>query len=344
MEINDVITFLKTYDGAPLNIMEVCGTHTASIAKNGIESILSGKIHLISGPGCPVCVTVSEYIDRLCALSRQENTAVVTFSDMLRVKGSEESLASAKAAGGEVIAVYSPFDILPLAAKEKGKTFIFAAVGFETTTPGYASLAKRITDEGIENIKFLTSLKTMPAAIRQICLMSPEISGFIAPGHVSVITGADAFKPLAEEFSKPFVVSGFSADEILASLYLLVKEQGKGVVKNLYKSAVKATPNEKAAALTAEFFESGTAAWRGLGEIEGSGVYFKEKYARLDAGSRNLVHDASEKQGCRCGDVLTGKIKSDECALFGKKCTPTTPFGACMVSAEGACYNRYINM
>lgn len=341
-DIKEIAAYLKGYDGEEINIMEVCGTHTASIARNGIEGLISEKIHLISGPGCPVCVTVSEYIDRLCSLAFRENTTVVTFSDMLRVRGSKLSLGEAKALGAAVIAVYSPFEMLKEAQQKKGETFIFAAVGFETTAPIYAVLAQEITKRGIENIQFLTSLKLMPPAIRYICENNPNVDAFIAPGHVSVITGAALFEPLAREFSKPFVVSGFEGGEILASVYLLIKLKGRGEVRNLYKSAVKSAPNEKAAELLNKYFETADAAWRGLGSIENSGLYFRREYSFLDAGSRNLTHDC-EMNACKCADVLSGKIKSRACPLFGTACTPETPQGACMVSAEGACFNYYMN-
>ncbi|MCD7722666.1 MAG: hydrogenase formation protein HypD [Clostridiales bacterium] len=341
-DIKAIAEYLKSYDGEEINLMEVCGTHTASIAKNGIESIISEKIHLISGPGCPVCVTVSEYIDALCSLAWQKNTTVVTFADMLRVRGGKYSPGEAKALGASVISVYSPFEIIKLAQEKKDETFVFAAVGFETTAPIYAVLAQEIIEKGIGNIKFLTSLKVMPPAIRYICENSPKIDGFIAPGHVSTITGANAFAGLAREFSKPFVISGFEGDEILASIYLLVRLRGRGDVKNLYKSAVKAEPNAKAAKLINKYFEYSPAAWRGLGIMQDSGLYFRAEYSFLDAGSRNLINDA-ENNGCKCADVLSGKIRSSECPLFKTICTPETPMGACMVSGEGACFNYYIN-
>ena len=199
MDIKEITKFLKEYDGEPLAFMEVCGTHTASISENGIPSLLSSKIRLISGPGCPVCVTVAGYIDALCRLALIDNTCVVTFGDLIRVPGSSSSLQEAKSRGGRIKMVYSPFEIIDLAKSDKGTTFVFAAVGFETTTPIYAVLLDRIIQEGITNIRFLTALKTMPAAIDALCQMGNKVDGFIAPGHVSVITGADIFTPLAKK-------------------------------------------------------------------------------------------------------------------------------------------------
>ena len=205
----DITEFLKNYDGKPVTFMEVCGTHTSSIAKNGIKSMLSDKIRLVSGPGCPVCVTVSEYIDKLCELSLQNGNTVVTFGDMIRVPGSKGSIIidDARANGGSVEMVYSPFDILQLAENNKDTMFIFAAIGFETTTPIYAIILEKIIEKDIKNIKLLTSIKTMPNAIKWICDQNNKLTGFIAPGHVCAITGYKIFEPLAKQYKLPFVVS-----------------------------------------------------------------------------------------------------------------------------------------
>jgi hydrogenase expression/formation protein HypD len=331
---------LKEYAGPPLVLMEVCGTHTASIAKNGIQSLLSDKIRLVSGPGCPVCVTVSEYVDRLCELSMQEGVEVVTFGDMMRVPGSGISLADSRAAGGHVRMVYSPFDCLEMAAKNPDATYVFAAVGFETTAPIYALMAGQAEEQGISNLRFLMSVKTMPAAIQWICTQNRRINGLIAPGHVSVITGSEIYRPLAEKYSLPFVVSGFDGEDVLAAIYALVRLQGKGKVVNLYPAAVGKAGNDKAAALFEKYFDTGRAFWRGMGGIDGSGLYFKKEYAHFDAGSRMLGKD-QKIPGCRCGDVLVGNLLPEECPLFKSVCRPQTPKGACMVSGEGACHVRY---
>lgn len=342
MDIKEIVKYLNEYDGKELRLMEVCGTHTAAIRENGIPSLLSNKIKLISGPGCPVCVTVASYIDRLCELALSPNTCVVTFGDMLRVPGSERALQNVKSLGGKVHMVYSPFEIISLAENDRGTTFIFAAVGFETTTPIYAVLLDKIIKENIENIKFLTALKTMPPAIDVLCKSGESIDGFLAPGHVSVITGADAFKPLAEKYGLPFVVSGFKGEELLASIYSLVRLQGQGKVLNLYKSAVTDSGNKKAQELVNKYFMPYDACWRGMGKIENSGLVLRDEYLKYDAGSKELFDD-SIKNGCSCGDVITGKKSPTDCPLFGKVCTPESPKGACMVSGEGACFNYFTN-
>lgn len=343
MNIKDITEFLSEYDGEELSLMEVCGTHTASISENGIPSLLSGKIKLISGPGCPVCVTVASYIDRLCELALEDNTCVVTFGDLIRVPGSASSLQEAKSNGGHIEMVYSPLDILKLAERDSKTTFVFAAVGFETTTPVYAVLLDKIIKENIKNIRLLTALKTMPVAIDALCQTDSRIDGFIAPGHVSVITGANEFKPLAEKYKLPFVISGFKGEELLAAIYALVKLKNKGKVLNLYKSAVTDNGNERAKALVSKYFEPCDAAWRGMGQIKSSGMVLKKKYMNFDAGSRELIQDTVRNNGCRCGKVIAGCISPCECPLFGTTCTPENPQGACMVSNEGACFHYFIN-
>lgn len=342
MDINSVIDFLREYDGEDISIMEVCGTHTASISENAIESIISSKIHLISGPGCPVCVTVSSYVDRLCQLALEGNT-IVTFGDMIRVPGSKYALKDIKAMGGEVKMVYSPMEALALASENKNKQFVFAAVGFETTTPIYAVLIDEMLQRGITNLRLLTALKTMPNVISAICESDSSISGFLAPGHVAAITGSQAFEKLAKKHNVPFVVSGFKGEEILASVYALVKLQGQGNCLNLYKQVVKTVENKKAAETVNKYLEPYDAPWRGLGVIKGSGMKIKDKYSQFDADSAGLVEDFSFQNGCSCGDVIIGKKKPNQCPLFKKLCTPENPRGACMVSGEGACFNYYVN-
>lgn len=343
MNISDITKFLADYDGEPLAFMEVCGTHTAAISENAIPSLLSDRIRLISGPGCPVCVTVSGYIDRLCQLALEPDTCVVTFGDMIRVPGSEMALRDVTSQGGRVKMVYSPFEIIKLAKENSDTVFVFAAVGFETTTPIYAVLMEKIIASGLKNIKLLTALKTMPPVIDALCSNGCKADGFIAPGNVSVITGANAFKAAAEKYGKPFVVSGFSGEELLASIYALVKLKGQGRVLNLYKNAVTYEGNEKAQRLVAKYFEPCDAGWRGMGTIKNSGMALKEEYSLYDAGSRMLFADSMKNKGCCCGEVITGARSPRECPLFSKACTPEAPCGACMVSSEGACFHYFIN-
>lgn len=339
-KFREIAEYLKNYDGEPVTLMEVCGTHTGAIVENGIEDMLSDKIRLITGPGCPVCVTVASYIEKLCELAKAPNTCVCTFGDMIRVPSKSGCLRDAEAEGGRVLMVYSPLDLLDIAKAEPETTFIFAAVGFETTTPLYAVLLEEMRAQKIENIKLLCALKTMPAVIDKVLTASGEITGMIAPGHVSVITGSEIFKAPAEKFSIPFVVAGFEGKQLLAAIWALTRLKGQGVVKNLYPEAVKPERNESSYALTEKYFEPCDAAWRGLGVIEGSGLRLRAEYARFDAGSNGLYEDFVPK-GCSCGEVIAGLKRPEECPLFGKLCTPINPVGACMVSHEGSCFNHF---
>ncbi len=342
MNINDVIKALKEYNGEDITLMEVCGTHTASISENAIPSLISDKIHLISGPGCPVCVTVSDYVDRLIELALDGNV-IVTFGDMIRVPGSKKALKDIKFEGADIRMVYSPMETIALAKVEPEKNFVFAAVGFETTTPIYALLLDEIIKQKAENIRLLTALKTMPNVIAALCEKDSKIDGFLAPGHVATITGSNAFVPLAEKYGLPFAVSGFEAEEILSAIYALVKLRGQGKVINLYKSAVSSNRNEKAFEIVHKYFEEYDAPWRGLGTVKGSGIALKDEYSKYDAGSRLLTNDYSYQKGCSCGEIISGMKKPSDCPLYGKICTPENPKGACMVSNEGSCFNYITN-
>lgn len=337
--LDEIKKYLKSYDGPDIRLMEVCGSHTAAIAKNGIPGMLSEKIHLISGPGCPVCVTPSAYVDRAVELSLQSNTVLVTFGDLIRVPGSEgQTLQKAKGQGAHVQMIYSPLETIRLARENPEKTFVFAAVGFETTTPLYAILMDTILREKISNIRLLTAIKTMPEVIRYLCESGALIDGFIAPGHVSVVTGWQAFVPLAEEFHIPFGVAGFSGQELLAALYGIVRHKGQGTVMNYYPSVVTKEGNVRAQALIDQYFEPYDAVWRGMGRVPGSGRILKEEYRQFDAKSLGLDEDKKANPACQCDKVLMGKAKPVDCPLFGKVCTPLNPQGACMVSAEGSCH------
>ena len=341
-DLKQIINALKEYDGVEVRLMEVCGTHTAAISENGIPSMLSPKIKLISGPGCPVCVTVTAVIDKLIELSMQENTVVLTFGDLIRVKGTSKSLADAKADGAHVKMVYSPMETIALAKNEPSKTFVFAAIGFETTTPVYAMVLEKAIEEGIHNLKLLTSLKTMPEVIRWVVKNGGGIDGFIAPGHVAAVTGSDIFKELSQELGIPFAVSGFEAEQLLLTIYSLVSMKGKSGIKNFYKSVVTNEGNTKAQKIVDKYFTPADSSWRGMGKIPGSGMILKEEYMDYDAGSIGLDEDHMPP-GCSCASVLVGKVKPYECPLFGKVCTPDNAHGACMVSTEGSCYNYFVS-
>lgn len=351
MTLPEMRDLLANYDGPEIHIMEVCGSHTAAISKNGIREMLSDKIHLISGPGCPVCVTPTAYVDRLIELALMPNTCVVTFGDMIRVPGSKYSLSEVQGMGGRVVMVYSPMDIFTLAKKEPETTFVFAALGFETTTPVYALLLEEAIERKIENIKILTSLKTMPGVIEYLCEKGASIQGYLAPGHVAAVTGSDLFKPLAEKYQIPFAVSGFEGAEILEALCGIVRiyqeaEQEFATtniskVMNFYPEVVSKEGNVRAQELVAKYFQPTDAAWRGMGIVPNTGMELRTEYEKFDAGSKELVEDNKRNKACCCDQILMGKMQPQQCPLFGKVCRPLTPQGACMVSEEGACHSAF---
>lgn len=344
MNLEEVKQFLKEYDGPEMRIMEVCGSHTAAISKNGIRGMLSPKIKLLSGPGCPVCVTPTAYVDRLVELAMTPDTCVVTFGDMLRVPGGRTSLSEAAGLGAKAVMVYSPMEIVQMAEKNPQTTYVFAAVGFETTTPVYALLMDEIIEKKLCNVKLLTALKTMPGVIDYLCREGAKIQGFLAPGHVAAVTGSDIFKPLAQKYRIPFGVSGFEGEEILYALCGIVKEAGRGTVRNFYPQVVSAQGNEKAKALVDKYFISADATWRGMGNIPKTGMVLRKEYEMYDAGSLQLNEDNKKNKACCCDKILMGKMSPSECPLFGKVCKPLTPQGACMVSTEGSCHSAFASL
>jgi hydrogenase expression/formation protein HypD len=331
------VSYLQSYKGRPITIMEVCGTHTATAFKGGIRSLIPPDIRLISGPGCPVCLASAAYIDRLIELALEKDHIVASFGDLMKVKGTNGSLNDAKAAGGNVELVYSPLEALDIARENPKSTVVMAAVGFETTAPLYALLVRSATEQGIRNIKLLTALKRMPPALHMLC--AEDIDAFIAPGHVAAIIGSEAFTPLAKRFQKPFAVAGFTPEGMLAAIYSLVRqvENGTCAVENLYGEVVRPRGNEKALLAIQEYFQPGPAFWRGFAGIAYSGLYLKEEYGAFDAGSTGLNDTEEATAGCHCAEVLTGRMDPKDCPLFGKACTPQSAKGPCMVSAEGAC-------
>lgn len=334
--------FLAGYDGPNVNIMEICGSHTEAVARFGIPSLLSDRIKMISGPGCPVCVTTSAYIDKLLELAK-EGYVIVTFGDLIRVPGSKKSLSDAKGEGARVEMVYSPLDVIGLAEADPDLRFVFAAVGFETTTPVYALLMEELIEKDIKNVRLLTSLKTMPEVVDEMLINGAPIDGFLAPGHVSVVTGYEVFEPIAEKYKMPFAVSGFEGDQILLSIYEVVKNIHKGKVINCYPMVVSAKGNVTAKEKVGLFFEKCDASWRGLGTVKSSGMRLKSEYKAYDAGSDGLDTDEKKNPACSCDKVLTGRIRPYECPLYAKVCSPINPQGACMVSTEGSCYSYFVN-
>ena len=343
MEVKEIIRYLQEYDGPEIKLMEVCGTHTASIFKSGIRSLISPKIKLISGPGCPVCVTPTAYIDKCIEYALKDNHVLLTFGDMMKVPGTNGSLSDMKGKGAKVELMYSPFEAVEKAQANPDITYVVAAVGFETTAPAYALMMQQAVVKNVKNVRLVTALKTVIPALTWICENQQDIDGFICPGHVSTIIGSVPYDALAEKYKKPFVVAGFEAEHILAVIYDIVRQLEKGdhKVKNLYSNAVRNEGNQKALDVLETYFEPGPAMWRGLGVIEDSGLYLKD--TSYDGGSRGLDKDMELPAGCSCGDVIVGKINPDQCPMFKTKCSPMNPFGPCMVSAEGACGIWYRN-
>jgi hydrogenase expression/formation protein HypD len=338
VDIARAAAFLKDYDGPRISIMEVCGTHTAAIFNTGVRSLLSPNIRLVSGPGCPVCVTPAAYIDRCVALAGTDGRVVMSFGDMLKVPGTRGSLSDARGAGGRVEMMYAPFEALARAKRDPDTICVLAAVGFETTIPAYALVLEEAVSQGIENLRLVTALKSVLPALAWVSERG-DADGFICPGHVSVITGARAYARLAARCDKPFVIAGFEGAHIVAAICAIVRalSETRGIVRNLYPSAVSEEGNGKARALIAKYFEPCTVFWRGLGAIPGSGFRLRREYARFDGGGPELGGEDALPEICRCGDVITGRIDPSECPAFGDACRPESPLGPCMVSAEGAC-------
>jgi hydrogenase expression/formation protein HypD len=327
-------------------IMEVCGGQTHTIVKQAIDQLLPPNIELIHGPGCPVCVTPIETIDRAIELALRPGTIVCSFGDMMRVPGSRMDLLSARARGGDVRMVYSPLDALAVARRERDREVVFFAVGFETTAPTAAMAVWQAAHEGMENASFLVSHVTVPPAIE--FLLSQEgasIDAFLAAGHVCTVMGYEEYFPLARRFGRPIVVTGFETVDILQGLLMAVRqlESGRGEVENAYARSVAREGNMPAREMIAEVFEAIDRNWRGIGAIPNSGYRLRETYARFDAERRFDLAGAQETtaSSAPCGLVLQGRMKPSECPHFARECTPDRPVGAPMVSSEGACAAYY---
>lgn len=339
---------IKKMGQRPLNVMEVCGTHTTSIFRHGIRSLLPPSVRLLSGPGCPVCVTAQGEIDAFIQLARRPDVMITTFGDLMRVPGSGSSLAQERANGFDVRVVYSAMDALELARQHPDKQVIFLGVGFETTAPTIAAAIATAQKMGIANFLVFSAHKVVPPALTTL-VQDPRtrIDGFILPGHVSVIIGLDAYRPFFDAAQIPCVVSGFEPNDILRALLMLVQQVDAGAptLENAYGRAVTSQGNPKAQALLETVFETTDAPWRGIGVIPQSGLKIRDGFAQHDAGAvlQVEVEEIPEPKGCACGQVLLGIVQPPECALYKKKCTPMNPIGPCMVSTEGTCaaYYRY---
>ncbi len=327
--------------GRQINIMEVCGTHTVAIFRNGIKSILPEGIKLLSGPGCPVCVTDQSYIDAVLQLAGRDDCLIATYGDMIRVPGKGGSLET-KQSANNVKVVLSSQDALQSAKDNLNKIVVFVAVGFETTAPATAVVVKEAAEENINNFCILSGHKLVVPAMRALLSeKNHNIDGFLCPGHVSVIIGYGAFAEIVEDFGRPCVVAGFEPLQIIEGLGEICRQlaTGKSELKSIYTAVVTEKGNTTAQRIIDECFEPADGYWRGLGKIERSTLKLKDKYSEFDAFKRFKITETAgeDTSGCRCGEVLCGLIEPPQCGLFEKSCTPQTPIGPCMVSSEGAC-------
>ncbi len=343
-----LVAELKKSVTKPLRVMEVCGSHTMAIFRNGLRSILPEGFDLISGPGCPVCVTSASHMDGFIAMADQPEVRVAIFGDLFRVPGTNGSLAHASSRGAKVDIVYSPMDALEVAKQHPKDLVVFLGVGFETTTPGIAATILAAKNQQVPNFVVFSTQKVMPPPL--IALLDDpdlQLDGLLCPGHVSSIIGAGAYQPLVEKYGLACVVAGFETADLLNGLILLARQVGKGEAKveNTYPRAVSWEGNQRARKMVAEIFEPADMEWRGLGVIPESGLAIREQYSEFDAQIRLDIRlpEAKEPKGCRCGEILKGMQTPPECPLFASRCTPTNPIGPCMVSSEGTCaaYHKY---
>ncbi|HPD65818.1 MAG TPA: hydrogenase formation protein HypD [Bacteroidia bacterium] len=343
--IDRLVTEINTISTKQIRLMEVCGGHTMAIQRFGIPSLLPHNVRLISGPGCPVCVTSRKYIDHLIALCRIDEVILTTYGDLIRVPGSSSTLELERSRGKDVRIVYSILDALQLARENPQKKVIFAGIGFETTTPPTAAGVLTAKNENLRNFFVLSAHKVMPPAMEALIDEGIQIDGYIAPGHVSTITGSGIYEPLTRKFGVGCVISGFEPADLLESILMLVRqiEYQQPAVEIQYKRAVRPEGNLVAKAMIEKVFEPCDDWWRGLGILPASGLKLKDEYADFDADKIfNIeIEPTRDDKGCICGEVLKGIKSPKECKLFGKACTPSDPAGACMVSSEGACHAYY---
>lgn len=341
--MKELVYIIREYKGKTLKFMEVCGTHTMSIFKHGIREMLPENIKLISGPGCPVCVTAQGYIDQAIEIARR-GAIIVTFGDMVRVPGNGNSLEKEKALGCDVRVIYSPLDTIKIAKENPNRDVVFLAVGFETTSPVIALMIKKAKDEGLENLFALCGMKLVLPALEMLCNAEIHIDGFLLPGHVSAVIGTESYGFLTK-YKKACVIGGFEAYDILISIAMLIKqvEAEKYQVENAYKRIVSSEGNRKAYDMIFEVFGPEDSIWRGIGEIKESGLKVRKEYRKFDAKEHFSLGEIYESTpvGCSCGDVIKGVKTPFECKLFDKVCTPLNPVGACMVSSEGTCAAYY---
>ena len=341
----ELIEQIKKASTKNITLMEVCGGHTMSIQKFGIPALLPDNINLISGPGCPVCVSSRKYIDQAVAYARLDDVIITTYGDLIRIPGSTSSLDQEKANGADVRIVYSVLDALKIAEENKDKKVVFLGIGFETTAPSSAVGVLNAHKMRLENFYLFSSHKIMPPAMAALIDEGVQIDGYIAPGHVSTITGAGIYKDVAEIYKLGCVISGFEPVDLLRSILMLVKqlEKNEPKVEIEYTRVVKPEGNLKAQQMLEEVFVLEDDWWRGLGILPKSGMKIRDKYKQYDAEAmiEVEVEKTKEDKGCICGEILKGQKNPKDCKLFGKVCSPSDPVGACMVSHEGACNAHY---
>ncbi|MDI3280201.1 MAG: hydrogenase formation protein HypD [Bacillota bacterium] len=338
----------------PIRLMEVCGTHTVNISRHGLRQLLPPHLHLLSGPGCPVCVTDQKDIDLIMELARERDVIVTTYGDMMRVPGSRTTLQEEKAAGCDVRVVYSPLDALAVARENPQRKVIFYAVGFETTAPMAAASLELAVKQGLRNFFMLSVHKTVPPALEALLTARDvALDGFILPGHVSTVIGAAAYEPLVRKYRVPSVIAGFEPVDVLRAVDMLLAqlEEGRAEVEIEYERVVTREGNRAAQEVIAEYFVPCDSVWRGIGKIPGSGLELQPRWAEYNARVQFAVEDLLARlpepppltKACSCGEVLKGAKLPPECPLFGRVCTPAAPVGPCMVSSEGSCaaYYRY---
>ncbi len=343
--VKKLVDQIKVISTRPVSLMEVCGGHTMSIQKFGIPALLPGTIKLISGPGCPVCVSDRKYIDQAIAYSRLKDVIITTYGDLIRVPGSTSSLDQERAKGADVRIVYSVLDALSIAQEYNDKKIVFLGIGFETTAPSSAAGLIRAQMAGLKNFFLFSSHKIMPPAMEALIDEGVKLDGYIAPGHVSTITGTGIYENIPKKFGLGCVVSGFEPVDLLKAIYMLVKqvEDKNPKVEIAYKRVVKPEGNIKAQQMLEEVFELRDDWWRGLGVLPKSGMGIRKKYETFDAEKMIPVEvePTREDKGCICGEILKGLKNPKDCKLFAKACTPSNPVGACMVSHEGSCHAYY---
>ncbi len=343
--VDTLLAQIRKYSQKNIRLMEVCGGHTMSIHRFGIPSLLPETVTLLSGPGCPVCVTDQSYIDRAVAYSKLQDVVVATFGDLVRVPGSTSTLAKEKARGADVRMVYSPNDVLRMAKQEPHKRFIFLGIGFETTSPAIAASVKRAKAENLTNYFVYSAHKLMPPAMTALITEGIKIDGYICPGHVSVITGSSIYNDFPEKYGVSAVISGFEPVDLLQSILMSVVQLAENMpkVEIQYTRVVQPQGNLEAQAVLKEVFTPRDDLWRGLGILPASGLALSTKYENYDAQKmiEVQVEPLKVQKGCICGEILKGLRTPIECTLFKKVCNPSNPVGACMVSNEGACAAFY---